>query len=89
MVCNDTIGGDRNGRTRLVVFLSEDEGETWPIRRVLEEHDGACAAAYPTVIQTRDGKIHCVYTYSPTPDETIKHVWFDEDWIRKEGKEIK
>ncbi|MCA9414533.1 MAG: exo-alpha-sialidase, partial [Candidatus Omnitrophica bacterium] len=86
LVCNDTTGGDRGGRTRLVIFLSEDEGETWPIRKVIEDHDKTCAAAYPTVRQTRDGIIHCVYTHSPSPNETIKHIWFDEDWIREEGK---
>lgn len=83
LVCNDTTGGDRGGRTRMVAFLSDDEGETWSHRTVLEEHDETCAAAYPTLLQTWDGMIHCVYTHSPSPNETIKHIWFEENWIRK------
>ncbi len=85
LVCNDTTGGDRGGRTRLAAFISEDEGATWPTRRYLEDQDETCAAAYPTVMQTRDRMIHIVYTYSPSPNETIKHVWFDEKWIHGEG----
>jgi len=85
LVCNDLDGKDRHGRSRLTAYLTSDEGATWPWRRTLEdtpETEGAVHAAYPTVIQTRDGLIHCVYTYTPKPDETIKHVWFDEAWVR-------
>ena len=82
LVCNDRTGGKRGGRTRLTAYLSSDEGKTWEWRRTLEQHDGSTAAAYPSVIQSRDGRIVCAYTYSPSPRETIKVVRFSEDWIR-------
>jgi predicted neuraminidase len=86
LVCNDLDGsGPRGGRTRLTAFLSDDEGRTWKWRRVLEEHDGSTAASYPSVIQTRDGTIHCTYTFTPSPEETIKHAWFNEAWLQAEG----
>lgn len=92
MICNDLNGIDgRHGRSRLVAMLSEDEGRTWKQRRVLEDSSTPPEYhphfAYPTVIQTRDGVIHVVYTYTPF-EESIKHMWFDEAWLRDvEGSE--
>lgn len=83
MVCNDTEGGPRGGRNQLSAMLSDDEGQTWKWKRILEKHDESCAAAYPCVIQASDGTIHCTYTYSPSPNESIKHARFDEAWIRE------
>lgn len=82
LVCNDTKGGPRGGRTRLTVFMSNNEGRSWRWRRILEQHDASTAASYPSLIQARDGTIHCTYTYTPSPGETIKHVRFNEAWIR-------
>jgi predicted neuraminidase len=81
MVCNDTEGGARGGRNQLAVLLSEDEGATWTWKRHLEMHGEECAASYPTVIQAADGMIHCTYTYSPSPNETIRHARFNEAWV--------
>jgi predicted neuraminidase len=64
-------------RTPLCVALSDDEGRTWGYRRTLEESDAEFS--YPTLLQTRDGSIHCVYTYRR---ETIQHAVFDESWLR-------
>jgi len=63
-------------RSPLCVALSEDEGRTWNHGRTLEGGDGEFS--YPTLLQTRDGCIHCVYTYRR---ETIQHVWFAEQWL--------
>lgn len=82
LVCNDTEGGPRGGRNQLSTYLSDDEGATWKWKRTLEKHDESCAASYPSVIQAADGSIHCTYTYSPSPNETIKHARFNEDWIK-------
>ncbi len=82
LVCNDKMGGDRGGRTQLASYLSDDEGQTWKWGRTLEKHDGSTAAAYPSVIQSRDGNIYCAYTFSPNPNEMIKVVRFNEDWVR-------
>lgn len=82
LVCNDTDGtGPRGGRNQLSAFLSGDEGATWPWSRHLEKHDESCAASYPSVSLSADGTIHCTYTYSPTPHETIKYVRFNEAWV--------
>lgn len=86
MVCNDTAGGARGGRNQLSALMSDDEGVTWKWKRTLEKHDESCAASYPCVIQAKDGSIHCTYTYSPTPNETIKHVQFNEAWILEGDK---
>jgi len=87
LVCNDLTGADgRHGRSRLAAYLSEDEGASWPIHRYIEDSaegpEFRPHASYPTAIQTRDGKIHVSYTYTPKDGEAIKHVWFEEDWIR-------
>ena len=55
---------------------------TWKWHRTLEKHDASTAAAYPSVIESRDGTILCAYTHSPSPNETIKVVRFNEDWVR-------
>ena len=75
------------GRHQLSLYLSEDEGKTWERKRFLEKHDpeeGRATASYPTIIQTKDGMIHITYTYVNEPEykgKTIKHAWFDEDWV--------
>lgn len=86
LICNDLPGtNDRHGRSRLVSMLSDDEGVSWKWRRALEDSTKAPDfhphVSYPTAIQTSDGLIHVVYTYTPG-DETIKHVVFDETWIQ-------
>jgi predicted neuraminidase len=65
-------------RTPLCVALSEDEGQTWNYRRTLE--DGDAEFSYPTLLQTSDGNIHCVYT---NRRKTIQHAVFDEAWLRE------
>lgn len=87
LICNDLTGQDgRHGRSRLTAYLSEDEGATWAWKRTIEDSTTPEGyhphASYPTVIQTRDGLIHVTYTYTPSPEETIKHVSFNEAWIR-------
>lgn len=63
-------------RTPLCVALSEDEGHSFVYRRTLEDGDGEFS--YPTLLETRDGHIHCVYTCRR---KTIQHVVFDESWL--------
>ncbi len=79
LVCNDT----KDGRYRLSALLSEDEGKTWPWKRAIEnspDHSGSYS--YPSVIQTRDGKIHVTYSWSGKGGQSIKHAVFDEMWIK-------
>ncbi len=73
LIYNDT----ESGRNRLAVSVSEDEGTTWQFKKHLEDHPEG-SYHYPAIIQTRDGKIHAVYSYSTKAGESIKHVQFDE-----------
>ena len=67
----------RTGRENLRLALSLDEGSTWERVATLEEEAGA-EFSYPFLIQTRDGKIHLVYTWKR---KAIKHVVFNESWL--------
>ncbi|MCP4639480.1 MAG: neuraminidase (sialidase)-like protein [bacterium] len=85
LVCNDTV----KGRHLISAYVSEDEGATWGWRRPLESlvdelGKGVGSASYPSVIQDRDGFIHCTYSFKDKSIEgsTIKHVRFNEAWIR-------
>jgi predicted neuraminidase len=78
MVYNDI----EEGRDRLALAVSADEGQTWNHRRHLEATPGGLFH-YPSIIQTRDGNLHLTYTYQPGDERlrAIKHVAFDADWI--------
>ncbi|NLH98583.1 MAG: exo-alpha-sialidase [Chthonomonadales bacterium] len=91
IVNNDT----EEGRHSLALTISEDEGRSWP-RKLHLEHDNpgpdAGSYSYPSIIQTRDGRIHVTYTYVPNAEaraalpgqgKTIKHVEMTEDWLLK------
>ncbi|MBN2329779.1 MAG: exo-alpha-sialidase [Candidatus Omnitrophica bacterium] len=70
LVYNDSM----NERTPLTAAVSTDHDKTYPYRRNIAEGDNTFA--YPYAIQTRDGKIHVVYT---TENRTvIMHAAFDE-----------
>ena len=80
---NDT----EEGRHSLAVSLSTDEGRTWSSTRHVEhgEPDGPLSAAYPSIVQARDGSLHVVYSFRKDQrGKTIKHVRFTEAWL--EGK---
>jgi predicted neuraminidase len=92
MVLNDT----EEGRHRLSVWLSGDEGKTWPWKRTLENAPPKTGSySYPSVIQTQDGAIHVTYSSStregPNAPElqTIKHAKFNEDWVKQSGESAK
>jgi predicted neuraminidase len=93
LINNDT----EQGRHQLSVSLSDDEGATWRWTRHLEfDAPGpeATTAAYPSIIQAKDGMIHASYTYTlkdknvqtrtgeKSPGECIKHARFNEAWIK-------
>jgi predicted neuraminidase len=81
LVFNNT----HRGRANLSVALSEDDGETWPWIRPLEDESlpGYMPGeySYPCVIQTSDGLYHAAYTYRKT---NIKHTVFNEAWVKDE-----
>lgn len=79
-----------DGRHRLTLYLSDDEGKTWPIQRALEDlKPDMGTGSYPTLIQTDDGTIHCTYTHENKEEfegKTIKHVRINEAWIRSDER---
>jgi predicted neuraminidase len=77
LICNPTT----EHRHQLTVFLSEDDGETFPIRKDLEIIESGKEYHYPAIIQSADGLIHVVYTNQRL---NIKHACFNEEWIKSE-----
>ena len=76
-------------RYPVTVALSEDDGLTWPYRRVIEGGDGFCGEAnealnrryeYPWLTQTKDGLLHASFAYGGR--EGIKHIVLTEAWVR-------
>ncbi len=81
LIFNDT----ERGRHSLAVALSDDEGDTWPVTRHLEQWgEGEGRFSYPSIMQARDGRIHATYSHSTPDGAAIKHVTFMPDWIAAE-----
>jgi predicted neuraminidase len=68
-------------RTPLSVAISTDAGKTFPHRRNIVEGEGDFA--YPTAVQSRDGKIHLVFTSDERT--VIRHAVFDETAIVRQN----
>jgi predicted neuraminidase len=79
LVYNDS----EKDRHTLALAMSDDEGRSWKWQRHLETKPGG-RFHYPSIIQTRDGRIHLTYTFQPGVDtgHSIKHVSLDPDWIK-------
>jgi predicted neuraminidase len=75
LVFNDTNVGDR---MPLTVAISTDNDKSYPHRRNIVNQPGD-TAAYPVAIQTRDGKIHVVYTSQNR--QVVNRAVFDESAI--------
>ena len=74
MICNEKPipHGIKNGkglRTPLSLMISDD-GENWKHWMTLEDSP-ISQYSYPSIIQTSDGHIHCIYTWRR---QRIKHV---------------
>jgi predicted neuraminidase len=65
-----------DSRTPLHIARSTDDGRSWSEPLKLETAPGEYS--YPSVLQTRDGMIHVIYTFRRY---SIKHVEFNEDWL--------
>lgn len=76
MIHNDTS----EGRNRLALSYSDDEGKAWKHGRYLE-NESSGSYHYPAIIQTRDGLVHAVYSYFVEGGKSMKHVQFEEAWI--------
>ncbi len=83
-IYNDT----ESGRHRLAVSISNDEGQSYPVTRYLENrNESEGAFHYPSIIQGKDGMLHATYSYFvPAANgkgqvKSIKYASFDTDWI--------
>ena len=94
LINNDT----EQGRHRLTVSLSDDEGRTWKWKRALESDEPGPDAGryhYPSILQAKDGTLHATYSYHAAekgakkdPEgrplhKSIKHAHFNEEWVRE------
>lgn len=71
------VGNDiADGRYRLALFLSDDEGKTWKWKTYLEKVEPSKGSfSYPCLIQTADGLLHISYSYHIDKDKkSIKYV---------------
>jgi predicted neuraminidase len=100
IVFNNYKGGDapnailRPGlRHSISVAISEDEGETFPWIRDVETGSGFRGEKnknmnkpyeYPFMLQSKDGNIHIVYSYSSSLGKRycIKYMRVTENWIK-------
>ena len=59
LVTNDS----QSAREKLTAFLSEDDGESWPHKLLLDERRGV---SYPDVFEDADGRLYISYDYKRT-----------------------
>jgi predicted neuraminidase len=67
-------------RTPLSLAVSADAGKSWPIR--FDLLTGNQDYGYPIAFQSRDRKIHLVYTSDRR--SVVNHAVFDEDWLLRD-----
>ena len=71
-------------RTPLSIAISTDADKSYPFRRDIAT--GPHDYAYPYAIQTKDGKIHLVYTSDAR--SVINHAVFEESAILGAGRKV-
>jgi predicted neuraminidase len=85
LVLNDI----EDGRHKLSVWLSTDQGKTWPFRKTIVngQPKSAVRGHYPAIIQGGDGIIHLSYTNQVADSsgsseiKNIAHAMFSEKWL--------
>lgn len=82
-------------RPQITIAISEDEGKTFPIKRIAEFGDGFVGKdnlrsnhryEYPYLFQDKDGNIHLSYSYHNRIG--IKHQIFTEEWVYGQPQKI-
>lgn len=71
------IGNDvEDGRYRLSLYFSTDEGASWQYKTILENTEpNKGSFSYPSLVQTNDGLLHITYSFSTeNKGESIKYV---------------
>ena len=84
IILNDT----EDGRHRLAMWISEDEGKTWKWKRYLEESErnDRGSYAYPNILVDQEGNLNVCYTFHDKDKggkASIKHVVVEPDWAKK------
>ncbi len=78
-------------RCPVAFAISEDNGNTWPFMRIIENGEGFIGSLndinnrryeYPVMMQAEDETIHAAYTWGNR--KNIKYVSVSEKWIRGE-----
>lgn len=80
------LGNDiDDGRYRLSLFLSDDEGKTWKWKTKIEnEEKGKGGFSYPSLIQSPDGLLHMTYSHhTGEKEKSIKYVVVDPEKMMK------
>ncbi len=80
------IGNDiEDGRYRLSLYISDDEGKNWKWKYYLEnEPPGKGSFSYPSLIQNKDGLLHITYSYQlDKSGESIKYLGMDPALLMK------
>ena len=57
-------------------------GETNHMAAISPAVQAASQYHYPSVMQARGGAIHVTYSYFTPEGKAIKHVRFDEGWVK-------
>ena len=78
------FNNDSENRNNLTLALSEDEGDSFPVRKLLEKEKNV-DSAYPSIIQDSKGKIHIVYSVDK---KEIRHIVLDEKEISELNFEL-
>lgn len=75
------------GRNRLSLLMSDDEGRGWKWRLALEDQASG-SYHYPAIIQGRDGNLQIVYSYFVEGGKTMKYVKLAPDQIATSGTRV-
>ena len=73
------INNSPDDRSDLSLAVSDDDGASWRITRVLEQQP-EMEYSYPSLAMDDSGLIHLVYTYRR---QSIKHAVFNEAWLEE------
>jgi len=69
--------GKRPGRKNLTLRLSQDDGKTWPVARVLD----AGPSAYSDLARGPDGTLYCLYEKNADGKSSLVLARFTERWL--------
>ncbi len=68
-----------SSRSRMSIWLSEDDGATWPYQLMLDDSSNV---TYPDIAQGEDGSIYVIWDKGRSTDQEIRLACFTEDDIR-------